>query len=82
MPELQQRYVETWNAFDPKARVSTERSIEGALDKAREIGRLQFAVQTLLTGSLHLVSGALSLLASEHHPAPPVIIPHHRVETS
>ncbi|CZS92453.1 related to folylpolyglutamate synthetase [Rhynchosporium agropyri] len=63
--DIQERYAETWSRLDPTAVVICERTIEGALDRAREIGDQNNGVQALITGSLHLVSGALYLLDSE-----------------
>ncbi len=62
MPEVQERYVETWKNLDTKATISSEQTIEGALDRAREIGDQNNGMRALITGSLHLVSGALCLL--------------------
>jgi folylpolyglutamate synthase len=70
VPEVQERYAETWKNLDPKARISSERTIEEALDRAREIGNTTNGIQALITGSLHLVSGALCLLEPDgpiHH---------------
>ena len=63
--EVQERYAETWGSLDPTATVLRERTIEGALDRAREIGDQNNGMQALVTGSLHLVSGALYLLESD-----------------
>ncbi|KAL9119551.1 MAG: hypothetical protein Q9187_003896 [Circinaria calcarea] len=60
--EVQERYAEIWRTIDPDAEISLERTIEGALNLARRIGDRGNGMQTLVTGSLHLVSGALSLL--------------------
>jgi len=62
VPEVQECYVETWKNLDTKATISSEQTIEGALDRAREIGDQNNGMQALITGSLHLVSGALCLL--------------------
>lgn len=48
--------------IDAKATISLERTIEGALNLARRIGDRDNGMQTLITGSLHLVGGALCLL--------------------
>ena len=61
-PEVQERYAKVWKNIDHKATVSRERTIEGALHRAKEIGDQNDGMQTLVTGSLHLVSGALYLL--------------------
>ena len=67
-PELQELYAKFWKKIDPEATVSCERTIEGALHQAREIGDQNNGMQTLVTGSLHLVSGALYLLEPNHSP--------------
>jgi folylpolyglutamate synthase len=64
--EVQERYAEAWKKFDPTATISREQTIEGALHLAREIGDQNKGMQALVTGSLHLVSGALYLLESDH----------------
>lgn len=61
-PEVQEHYAKVWKNIDHKATVSRERTIEGALHRAKEIGDQNDGMQTLVTGSLHLVSGALYLL--------------------
>ncbi|KAH6670181.1 folylpolyglutamate synthase [Halenospora varia] len=65
-PEVQEHYAETWGNLDPAATVLCERTIEGALERAREIGDQNTGIQALVTGSLHLVSGALYLLESDY----------------
>ena len=65
-PETQERYAQVWNDLDHRATLSLERTIEGALHRAREIGDQNDGMQTLITGSLHLVSGALHLLEPDH----------------
>ncbi|KAL9119008.1 MAG: hypothetical protein Q9187_004435, partial [Circinaria calcarea] len=59
---LQESYVEVWKGIDPGVRVSIEPTIEGALELARRIGNRGKGMQALVTGSLHLVGGALWLL--------------------
>lgn len=59
---LQERYAKTWRHLDSTATVLCEQTIESALDLAREIGDQNSGMQALVTGSLHLVSGALCLL--------------------
>jgi folylpolyglutamate synthase/dihydropteroate synthase len=61
-PEVQERYAKVWKSIDQKATVLRERTIEEALHRAKEIGDQNDGMQTLVTGSLHLVSGALNLL--------------------
>lgn len=63
-PATQEKYAEFWRQFDPTTLISEERTIEDALDRARRIGDEQGGMQVLITGSLHLVSGALFVLQS------------------
>ncbi|RFU32266.1 hypothetical protein B7463_g4085, partial [Scytalidium lignicola] len=63
--EVLDRYAKTWEKSDPAAAIYQERTIEEALFRAREIGDASNGIQALITGSLHLVSGALNLLESE-----------------
>ena len=65
-PDIQEGYARFWKNFDNKAMVSCERTIEEALHRAKEIGDQNDGMQTLVTGSLHLVSGVLCLLESGH----------------
>ena len=61
--QVQENYAQVWRKFDPKANILIEPSIRGALQQARRIGDLDGgAMQTLITGSLYLVGGALSFL--------------------
>jgi folylpolyglutamate synthase len=57
-------YPEIWKRLHPGSTVSFEATIRGALEKVREIGKEYGSVQTLVTGSQHLVGGVLSLLES------------------
>ncbi|KAL5364545.1 folylpolyglutamate synthase [Aspergillus floccosus] len=61
-PEYRMIYTTVWNKFDPLAVVSSEPTIEGALKLARKIGGQASGMQVLVTGSLHLVGGALNIL--------------------
>ncbi|OQV11336.1 hypothetical protein CLAIMM_15188, partial [Cladophialophora immunda] len=61
---VQDLYLETLKDAPPHAMVSTERTIKGALDRARDIGQLH-GTQILISGSLHLASGALCLLVDD-----------------
>lgn len=56
------QYAATWKNLDSVATIFRERTIEEALDQARQIGGQSNDIQVLITGSLHLVSGALCLL--------------------
>ncbi|KAI4282731.1 MAG: hypothetical protein L6R38_002735 [Xanthoria sp. 2 TBL-2021] len=60
--DLQKDYIEAYRSIDPDARISIEPTIEGALNLAREIGSRDNGMQTLVTGSLYLIGGALRLL--------------------
>lgn len=57
---------ETWRAFDAenehKSDIWQEPTIQGAIAKAREIGNGSNGMQTLITGSQHLVGPALRIL--------------------
>ncbi|KAF7181984.1 hypothetical protein CNMCM7691_001372 [Aspergillus felis] len=55
-------YASVWKELDPQAMVTTTPTIEGALRLAREIGVREDGMQVLVTGSLHMVGGALSVL--------------------
>ncbi|PLB54113.1 folylpolyglutamate synthase [Aspergillus steynii IBT 23096] len=61
-PDLCAIYSSLWKAFDPQAMVSTDPTIEGAIKQARKIAAREGDMQVLVTGSLHLVGGALNLL--------------------
>ncbi|KAK1148183.1 hypothetical protein N8T08_010828 [Aspergillus melleus] len=61
-PDLCGIYSSLWKAFDPQATVSTDPSIEGAIKQAKTIAAEEDGVHVLVTGSLHLVGGALNLL--------------------
>lgn len=57
-------YPEIWKRLHPGSTVFFEATIRGALEKVKEIGKEHGSVQTLVTGSQHLVGGVLSLLGS------------------
>ncbi|KOS19729.1 Folylpolyglutamate synthase [Escovopsis weberi] len=62
---VQHRFADKWSGMDPKANVVVLRTIEDALDYARGLGRdlgPEESVQAYVTGSLHLVGGALGIL--------------------
>jgi folylpolyglutamate synthase len=65
-PDFPTIYRDLWSQkIDPEAQVFTEDTIEGALNLARKIGEQHGSaggMQTLITGSLHLVGGALNIL--------------------
>lgn len=61
-PDLCKIYSELWKELHPHATVSTEPTIEGAIRLAERISIEQGGMEAFVTGSLHLVGGALSLL--------------------
>lgn len=61
----QKIFAEKWSALDPEANVMVIHSIEEAINKARSLSQTVQEgekVQALITGSLHLVGGALGIL--------------------
>ncbi|OAA81103.1 Folylpolyglutamate synthetase [Akanthomyces lecanii RCEF 1005] len=61
----QRRFAEEWARLDPNADVHVIPTIQEALDSARRLGEglpEGSAVQAYVTGSLHLVGGALGIL--------------------
>ena len=63
----QHRFAEKWSSLDPKANVTVSASIEEAINRVRDIEKTVDTkggetVQALVTGSLHLVGGALAIL--------------------
>ncbi|POR38031.1 Folylpolyglutamate synthase [Tolypocladium paradoxum] len=62
---VQRRFAEKWSELDPAAKVVVLPTIEEALDYARHLGQGVVQgerVQAYVTGSLHLVGGALGIL--------------------
>lgn len=62
---VQHKFAERWASLDPSASVQVLPTIEQALDYARGVGQdlpAEESVQAFITGSLHLVGGALSIL--------------------
>ena len=62
---VQNAFAEKWRTLDPSANVMAIHSIEEALNTARGLVKTLKegeTVQALVTGSLHLVGGALSIL--------------------
>lgn len=51
-----------WKEQDSNAAVSIEPTIEGAVKLADRIGAQHGSMQAFVTGSLHLVGGALNIL--------------------
>ncbi|KAJ5875289.1 uncharacterized protein N7473_012636 [Penicillium subrubescens] len=61
-PDLCTTYSSLWKEIHPHATVSTEPTIEGAIRLAERISIEQGGMHAFVTGSLHLVGGALSFL--------------------
>lgn len=61
---MQRSFAEKWQALDPAAKISVIPTIEEALNFVENLGRdsKEEPVQALVTGSLHLVGGALGIL--------------------
>ncbi|KAF4974151.1 hypothetical protein FZEAL_8916 [Fusarium zealandicum] len=62
---VQQRFAEKWAELDPAATIKVMPTIEQSIDYARHMGEdlpEGEAVQAFVTGSLHLVGGALGIL--------------------
>lgn len=58
----QKRFRETWQDLQKDADVKVVRTIEEALNLAREVGKQKGGVDVFATGSLHLVGGVLGIL--------------------
>ncbi|ORY00443.1 Mur ligase [Clohesyomyces aquaticus] len=71
---VQKALAQTWSEIDPTAHVSVLKTIEEAISEARRIagtwakdaGGSDAEVMVLITGSLHLVGGALEVLETEN----------------
>lgn len=61
-PDLCTIYSSLWKEIHPLAAVSTEPTIQGAIKLADRLSIQQGGMQAFVTGSLHLVGGALNLL--------------------
>lgn len=64
---MQKEFAAKWKSLDPKASITVLPSIEEALDYAKALAKgdgkeVEKEVQALITGSLHLVGGALAVL--------------------
>lgn len=67
---VQRAFAERWAQLDPKADISVVPSIEETINQARALTespeggdkQQQETVQVFITGSLHLVGGALGIL--------------------
>ncbi len=62
-------YTEAWRTIDAGAQLSIEATVEEALNSARRIGLQRDGMQTLVSGSLHLVGAALRIMESDHRSA-------------
>lgn len=64
IPEIpsQDVYSAIWKRNQPDTNILFQPTIQGALAIAREIGKEHGGMQSLITGSLRLVGGALGLL--------------------
>ncbi|KAI1815567.1 tetrahydrofolylpolyglutamate synthase [Poronia punctata] len=61
----QRGFAEKWAALDPNAKVAVLPTIEDAINHVRHLGTTvkgEESVHALITGSLHLVGGALAIL--------------------
>jgi folylpolyglutamate synthase len=64
---MQKQFAAKWKSLDPEVSVAVVSSIEEALDYAKALAKgggngVEEEVQVLVTGSLHLVGGALAVL--------------------
>lgn len=63
---VQRRFAERWSSLDPEASVVVLPTIEQALTHVRELGvnmlNKDEKIQAFVTGSLHLVGGALGII--------------------
>lgn len=62
---VQRTFAEKWQSLDPKARVSVKPTIQEALEEVQGLSKdvaSGESVQAFITGSLHLVGGALGIL--------------------
>ncbi|OJD18734.1 hypothetical protein AJ78_01271 [Emergomyces pasteurianus Ep9510] len=66
IPEFCDVYAAFWKGFSPQAVVSAEPTIEGAIKLAKRIGAQHGEMEVFITGSLHLVGGALNLLRAQN----------------
>lgn len=62
---IQEAYKAQWQSFDGKADITVVPTITEALALAKNIGYRSNGALTLITGSLRLVGGALSILEPE-----------------
>ena len=62
LPDIQQSYKELWKRFDPDADIKETSTIEEALELAFKISDQCSTMQALITGSQHMVGGALQII--------------------
>jgi folylpolyglutamate synthase len=62
---VQKGLAETWKSIDDDTKVTVLRTIEEAVEFARDINGAEHEVMVLVTGSLHLVGGFLEVLESK-----------------
>ncbi|GAQ12031.1 folylpolyglutamate synthase [Aspergillus lentulus] len=60
-------YSSVWKELDPQATVTSTPTIERAVTLARIMGGREDGMQVLVTGSLHMVGGALRFLRPSSH---------------
>lgn len=62
----QRAFAEKWSSLDPSAKVAVVPTIEDAINHVRDLSKTSLGegetIQALITGSLHLVGGALGIL--------------------
>jgi len=59
----QKHYSALWQSLDPSCHVAIAPTVENAVSLAKELGKQ--GMQTLVTGSFHLVGGVLCILEPE-----------------
>lgn len=59
---LQRKLADAWKELDPETEVTVAPTIEDAVDRVRSIGDGKVDIRTLITGSFHLIGGALTVL--------------------
>lgn len=63
---LQNRLAAKWHELDPKTEVVVIGSVEEAIGKVEKINGGAGETQILITGCLHLVGGALSIIEGQN----------------
>lgn len=62
LPDFCAMHSSLWKDLDPKSQISIEPTIERAIKRAKQLSAQKDGSQILVTGSLHLVGGAVNLL--------------------